>query len=188
MTNRSCSYIVLDRELDKCITINNGIGKVCDYMKELSGDNSDKSRLDEKLADFQAKCRRAGLKITPQRTAVYRVLAESKDHPSAETVCREVRKEMPNVSLDTVNRTLLTINEIGAAFTVEGSGDPKRYDGNMEDHQHFKCLKCKKIIDVIDEDFGDITPPSALDKAVILRKAIYFEGICDFCIEKSEVQ
>jgi rubrerythrin len=68
-------------------------------------------------------------------------------HPTAEDIYREVRKEMPAISLDTVNRTLLTLAEIGAAFIVEGTGQPRRFDGGLEDHQHFLCIKCGKVID-----------------------------------------
>ncbi|NIR11159.1 MAG: transcriptional repressor, partial [Candidatus Aminicenantes bacterium] len=85
---------------------------------------------------FQRKCREAGLKVTPQRMAVYKVLIESKQHPSAEMVFRKVREAIPNISLDTVNRTLLTLAEIGAASIVEGTGDVKRFDGKLETHQH----------------------------------------------------
>ena len=95
-----------------------------------------KDRLETKIKFFKDTCRKAGLKITPQRLAVYQILVQSKDHPSAEVLYRKIREQMPNISLDTVNRTLLTLANIGVAFTVEGSGDVRRYDGNMENHQH----------------------------------------------------
>jgi len=146
-------------------------------------DNQDS--IETKLEAFRIKCKSAGLKVTPQRVAVYKVLAQSCEHPSAEAVCREVHKDMPNVSLDTVNRTLLTLSEIGAAFTVEGTGDAKRYDANLEDHQHFKCLKCKKIIDIFDKDFGVIETPAVLTDTLIMRKTVYFEGLCSSCTEEN---
>ena len=138
-----------------------------------------------KMDAFRAKCRRMGLKITPQRTAVYKALIATNSHPSAEMVFREVRKEIPNISLDTVNRTLLTLNEIGAAFVVEGSGEPKRFDGNLENHQHFKCVKCKKIFDFRHAPFENIeVPPSIRKRFIILRKCVYLEGVCDLCKKK----
>ena len=147
----------------------------------ISNNSSNNGDLNNKLAAFSAKCRESGLKITPQRMAVYQALVESSEHPSAEGVFQAVRQVLPNISMDTVNRTLLTLNEIGAAFTVEGSGDAKRYDGHLEDHQHFKCLKCKKIVDIFDETFNDIQTPSVLGDFTILRKSVYFEGICNSC-------
>jgi len=97
----------------------------------------------QKMADFKAKCRQTGLRITPQRLAVYQELVKSREHPSADMLYRKVRKILPNISLDTVNRTLLTLAEIGAAFIVEGSGDVKRFDGRLDNHQHFMCVKFK---------------------------------------------
>jgi len=145
----------------------------------------DRYHLQQKLQAFETKCRQAGLKITPQRMAVYKALLETDEHPSAEMVFNKVRQQMPNISLDTVNRTLLTLAEIGAAFIVEGSGDAKRFDGNLEAHQHFKCIKCKRIIDFHYKQFDNISVPKALiRKFTILRKSVYFEGICDLCAGK----
>jgi Fur family peroxide stress response transcriptional regulator len=81
-----------------------------------------------------------------------------------------------------VNRTLLTLAEIGAAFVVEGSGDVKRFDGCLESHQHFKCIKCKKIIDFHHKPFDNIPiPKSVSEKYTVLKKTVYLEGICDLC-------
>lgn len=41
------------------------------------------------------------------------------------------------------------------AFIAEGSGDVKRFDGNLENQQHFKCIKCKKTIDFHHEPFNN---------------------------------
>jgi Fur family transcriptional regulator, peroxide stress response regulator len=137
------------------------------------------------LEAFKTKCASAGLKITPQRIAVYRSLIESVAHPSAEVVFSSLRKTFPNISLDTVNRTLLTLNEIGAAFVVEGTGDPKRFDANLMPHQHFKCVKCKRIIDFHHEPFDNIEVPVSIErKFTVLRKTAYFEGLCDVCGKK----
>ncbi len=139
----------------------------------------------ESMDAFCAKCRQAGLKVTPQRMAVYKALLEFNEHPSAETVFRQVRKVFPNISLDTVNRTLLMLSEIDAAFVVEGSGSPKRFDGNLKAHHHFKCVKCKRIIDIYHEPFDNIQVPESIEeKFTVSRKAVYLEGICDKCQEK----
>jgi Fur family peroxide stress response transcriptional regulator len=85
--------------------------------------------LDKKIRWLRDRCREVGLKITPQRVAIYRELLETDEHPSAERLHEKIRKKLPNISLDTVNRTLLTLSEIGAAYVVEGTGDAKRFDG-----------------------------------------------------------
>ena len=141
-----------------------------------------KDKLKKEMEAFQGRCREAGLKITPQRMAVYKVLVQSKQHPSAEMVFREVRKVIPNISLDTVNRTLLTLAEIGAASIVEGSGDVKRFDGCLETHQHFKCVKCRRIFDFHYKPFDNIPVPKNISRRfTVLKKTVYLEGVCDVC-------
>jgi Fur family peroxide stress response transcriptional regulator len=137
---------------------------------------------EESMDAFRAKCQKMGLKITPQRMAVYQALLGTTEHPSAETVFREVRRASPTISLDTVNRTLLTLSEMGVAFVVEGSGDAKRFDANLKNHQHFKCLKCRHIIDFHYEPFDRIDVPENLaSRFTVLRKTVYLEGFCDSC-------
>ncbi len=139
-------------------------------------------KIKEKTDAFHLSCRKAGLRITPQRTAVYMALLESGEHPSADMVFRKVRGVFPAISLDTVNRTLLTLSEIGAAFVVEGSGDAKRFDGNLENHQHFKCIRCKRIIDFYHEPFDNVSVPKNISKRfTVLKKTVYLEGLCDLC-------
>jgi len=126
------------------------------------------------------------LKVTPQRMAVYRILLETTEHPSAEAVFRKVRRTFPSISLDTVNRTLLTLNDMGAAFVVEGSGEAKRFDANLHTHQHFKCVKCRRIIDFHHEPFDEIEVPENLaSRFTVLRKTVYLEGVCDRCEDGS---
>ena len=141
--------------------------------------------MQQKLRAIEEKCRQAGLKITPQRIEIYKALLKTEEHPSAEMVFKKVRKVFPNISLDTVNRTLITLSKIGAASIVEGSGGAKRYDANLDDHQHFKCIKCKRVIDFHHKSFDDIAVPKSLSrKFKVLRKTVYFEGICDLCAGK----
>jgi Fur family peroxide stress response transcriptional regulator len=150
-------------------------------MSNHSGKNVN-NYLKGKLELFRKKARVAGLKITPQRIAIYTELIKTTRHPSAEKLYRKVKKIFPNISLDTVNRTLLTLTEIDAAFVIEGSGEPKRFDANMETHQHFKCIKCKRIIDFHHRPFDNIKVPDDIEKKfTILKKTVYLEGLCDLC-------
>jgi len=143
---------------------------------------AEKMNLDAKLMAFENLCRENGLKITPQRVAVYQALINTDTHPTAEEVHRMVREDIHNISLDTVNRTLLTLAEIGAAFQVEGTGQPRRYDGGLENHQHFRCIKCGKIVDFHYEPFDNIAVPQHLQgQFEIMRKTVYLEGICGTC-------
>ncbi len=146
----------------------------------------DRHETERRLHTFQAQCHAVGLKVTPQRMAVYKALVESEEHPSAEVVFRRLRRTFPSISLDTDNRTLLTHSAMGAAFVVEGSGDAKRFDANLGVHQHFKCLRCRRIIDFHHEPFDEIEVPENLaGRFTVLRKTVYLEGLCDRCDDES---
>jgi Fur family peroxide stress response transcriptional regulator len=140
------------------------------------------SRSEEKMRLFQTSCREYDLKITPQRVAIFKELISTREHPSAVAVYEKVRKLYPNISLDTVNRTLLTFRKIGLARVVEGSGDPKRFDGNPEPHHHFRCVNCGKILDVFSDRYSDIEIPAEIkERCVVLTAVVHFEGYCDTC-------
>ena len=162
------------------LTIRSNYYIVVPMRKEDTGSNP--IDLDRKTSWFTELCHKAGLKVTPQRIAIYRELVKTDEHPSAEMLHAQVKRMYPNISLDTVNRTLLTLSEIGAANIVEGTGDAKRFDGEMEKHQHFKCIKCKRVVDFFHEPFDNIEVPAEIEgRFTILRKSVYLEGICDQC-------
>jgi len=145
-------------------------------------ETTNRAEPEKRTSWFVEQCRVNGLKVTPQRVAIYEALVDTDEHPSAETLHRKIRKLYPRISLDTVNRTLLTLAEIGAAFVVEGSGDARRFDGRAGKHQHFKCVKCNRIVDFHHKVFDRIKVPADIRKRFrVLRKTVYLEGICDMC-------
>lgn len=138
------------------------------------------------MALFRHKCKEHNLRITPQRSAIYKELIKSKDHPSASTIFNQVREIFPDISFDTVNRTVLTFAEIGVVSTVEGYGEPKRFDPNTDLHHHFRCIKCNKIIDFQHKSFDRIKIPQDIQKQfTVLSKRVLLEGICDKCVKKN---
>lgn len=141
-----------------------------------------RAEFDAKIHSFVGRCRQAGLRVTPQRLAIYKELLGSDEHPSAEMLYEKLKAAWPTLSLDTVNRTVLTLSEIGAAYIVEGSGGARRFDAGLEHHQHFKCVKCGKIVDFHYEPFDEIQlPPAMARRFRVLRKTVYVEGLCDSC-------
>jgi Fur family peroxide stress response transcriptional regulator len=130
---------------------------------------------------FIKLCRKNNLRITPQRSLIYKELIESKDHPSAEALYKEVKKTFPTISFDTVYRTLLTFSKIGAAVILTIPGEPKRFDGDIRKHDHFRCIKCDSIIDVYDGPSSINIPESISKKFDVLDSKVVFEGICDKC-------
>ncbi len=140
---------------------------------------------EKKLERFKEICRAKSIKLTPQRLLIYEELLNSDDHPSTDMLYRTVVKIFPTISFDTVNRTLLTFYEIGLAEIVEGTGNPKRFGGNVCKHHHFQCLHCKKIFDIQHELYDTIQiPQEVLERFHVLRTTIHLEGFCGRCRHK----
>jgi len=131
---------------------------------------------------FHKKCKEGNLKITPQRMAIYEALINDKAHPSADVVFQRIRKKIPNISFDTVNRTLLSFADLGLLKVVEGYGRPKRFDPDTESHHHFQCTKCNKIIDFCDKTLDAIEVPKDIkNRFTVTGKKVVIEGLCDSC-------
>ena len=134
------------------------------------------------LNRFADICRRNQLKITPQRMAIYRELMQSRQHPTADMMFQKIRAEFPNISFDTVNRTLLTFAQIGVAEVVEVFGGAKRFDPDISVHHHLHCTVCGKIIDVQDDRYVDLEIPDAITRQfTVTGWRVVFKGACHTC-------
>lgn len=141
-----------------------------------------KAKEREQLDHFRQLCKAHGLSMTPQRVAIYKVLIASPDHPAAEDVLNLVRVSFPDISIDTVYRTLTTFSEIGLINLVEGYGQAKRYDPDVQTHHHFRCRQCGRIIDFQDEHFNNLPVPEWIEKKYSVSSLkVVLEGLCDKC-------
>lgn len=135
---------------------------------------------------FRDRCKQHSLNITPQRVAIYEELIESKNHPDSEDIFRKVRTIFPDISLDTVYRTLSKFAEIGLAHVVEGYGEAKRYDPDINNHHHFRCRRCNKIVDFHDKSYDGLKVPRVFQKNYkVTNVKIILEGMCDECMRKT---
>jgi len=134
---------------------------------------------------FRAKCRQRNISITPQRVAIYSSLMGSTEHPSAEDIYNRVKSDFPDISVDTVYRTLSTFSQMGLVNVVEGYGEPRRYDPDVEPHHHFRCKRCNKIIDFQETSFDKLKVPARIrQKFSVSNIKVVVEGLCDKCGRK----
>ena len=137
------------------------------------------------MEELYKKCKEHGLRMTPQRSIIYEELSKSKDHPTADNLYKRVRKHLPNISFDTVFRTLMSLSELGIVNVVEGYGEMKRFEPDMENHHHARCIKCHKIIDFKNEAYNSLAVPQELQQRFkVLNKRVVLEGICEDCAKK----
>jgi len=82
------------------------------------------------------------IKHSNQRDAIISCLLDRKDHPTAETIYREVKEIIPNISLGTVYRNLNQLATMNQILIVKKPYGPDRYDPNPNQHPHFFCTNC----------------------------------------------
>lgn len=125
-----------------------------------------------------------GLKLTPQRMVIFRILSESKQHVTVDQVYKRARVEYPMLSPATVYRNMEQMVETGLLTHLELSGVSMRYDTNLDEHHHFICSKCGMVTDVY---LGNVKysldeSRSQLGKAQINSLALYLQGTCGECL------
>lgn len=90
----------------------------------------------------------SGLRSTRQREVVYSVVAEAKDHPTADEIFARSRQEMPTISLATVYNCLETLHDCSLIRQVNFERESTRYEPNLKPHAHFYCDKSGRVMDV----------------------------------------
>ena len=142
----------------------------------------DRERFQEQFSRFKAACREAGLKLTHQRLEIYRELAVSVDHPSAEVLHQRLTNQIPTLSLDTVYRTLGTFSRHGLVHKVETGESNARFEVVFERHHHLICSHCLEIIDFRWPLMDAIALPEELRSwGKIDSKNVVAYGICKKC-------
>jgi Fur family peroxide stress response transcriptional regulator len=140
------------------------------------------------VTHLRDKCREHGLRVTPQKVMIYKELLKSLDHPSPEQIFKRLKRAFPELSFDTVYRTLSTFDEIGLVDLVEGYGTARRFDPKLEKHHHFRCRKCGTIIDFTSDHYDAIAIPNDISKECeVLNLRVTIEGFCKKCRKKTKI-
>ena len=124
----------------------------------------------------------AGLKYSRQREAILQFLMTRKDHPTADAVYANIRKEFPNISLGTVYRNLSLLSELGEIKRLTTGDGPDRFDGATSTHHHFICRKCHCVTDLTMRDISEIKNVAAENfRGTIEDYSVIYYGICENC-------
>ncbi len=136
------------------------------------------------VSDFVSKSKDLGLKVTPQRTAIYKELAKTDQHPSTEMIYKNIKDYFPNISLTTVYRTLETFEKHGLISVVNQLYNAARYDANLTPHHHIVCVECKKIEDIFDNSVNYAKIDNNIQDYEVVGYSVLFNGICSDCSDK----
>ena len=122
------------------------------------------------------------MRQTKQRETVLRVLQATDQHPTADWVFNEARKELPRISLGTVYRILHTLAEEGKVSVLTSGNGPSRYDGSPGPHHHAVCTACGRIADAPNLVAPDARPEVEQQTGyVISHLQLGWYGLCPAC-------
>lgn len=131
---------------------------------------------------FQATFRARGLRVTPQRALLFRLIeALQTEHPSADALYVRAAREMPTMSLRTVYSILKELEDLRAIRPLDLGTGSMRYCATRGHHHHVVCTRCGKVKDVY-VDVGPLEiPPDQRRGFVVNGHDVVFRGICAVC-------
>ena len=124
-----------------------------------------------------------GLKVTPQRIAIYNYLTNTTAHPTADAIYKALEENYPALSLATVYKTLDTFKVKGLIQELNVGEDSFRYDADDSPHPHFLCKICGTVYDLpILEGFAKFKESLAKETGHnIDSEQLYLYGTCKDC-------
>ena len=138
--------------------------------------------LETRTREFAEESRRKGLSVTHQRLAIFRELASTDTHPTAEDIFGKLRKQFSTLSFATVYKTLETFEKFGFVSKTRSTGERARYDANRMLHHHLICRECGRIEDYYHEALARLSVPrNVRSNFKVEEYRIDFRGLCGSC-------
>jgi Fe2+ or Zn2+ uptake regulation protein len=117
-----------------------------------------------------------------QRLRVLGFMQQAKGHPTVDEIYKHLSAEIPSLSRTTVYNTLHTLVRAGLVRVLNIDHDETRYEINLHDHGHFRCIKCGSITHF--KLYIDLIPTEGLDHYQIQEKNVYYAGLCPECLKR----
>lgn len=97
--------------------------------------------------DYVSMIKDCGLKATPQRICILKILANHK-HPTMDELYEHIRKNYSTVSLATVYKNISVLIDKGIVVEVNAPNQKVKFDIFEHQHMHIVCEKCGAVRDV----------------------------------------
>lgn len=144
---------------------------------------------DDEFFDHAARqVRQAGLRLTPQRSAILRLFARRCDHMTPQGIFDALEEKVASLSLATVYNSLEVFEEIGVVDRVCTEDGQTYFDPNTDPHHHAVCQSCGEIFDVpiSSAKLDGITQTLNSDNTVtgqfeVRSVDIWVKGVCGTC-------
>lgn len=133
---------------------------------------------------LRAALHAGGQRFTEQRATIYRYLASTDVHPTADEVFSAVRQSLPGISLATVYKSLETLVGCGLAAKLTYADNSARYDGRTDPHHHARCVVCDCVVDIPGE-IPEAQVEAVRDRVVgfaVTGYRLEISGYCGRCL------
>jgi Fur family peroxide stress response transcriptional regulator len=126
-------------------------------------------------------------RYSEKRDAIWTVLQQTSQHPSAEQVYQLVRRQYPQISLGTVYRNLTQFKTEGKIKSVGVVDGQERFDADVAPHAHFICRKCGMVLDLHLDSAGEEQAALVMQSYPVLveQQELIFHGLCSDCQKES---
>ncbi len=129
------------------------------------------------------------LKYSRQRELIQAFLMTRKDHPTADIIYANVRRQEPHISLGTVYRNLTLLADRGEIKRLCVGDGVDRFDADTSPHYHFVCSECGSVIDLEPEGMEAVIEAASTHfDGQIAGLAAYFYGTCGNCFKHKNLR
>ncbi|MEZ4990775.1 MAG: Fur family transcriptional regulator [Saprospiraceae bacterium] len=106
--------------------------------------------------EIAEKLSEKGLRVTPQRIAIFTAVIKLSNHPTAENIIEYIKNNHPNISVGTVYKVLDSLVENNLLKKVKTESGIMRYDPLPSNHHHLYCEETDRIEDYEDEQLDEL--------------------------------
>lgn len=162
---------------------NPAMSKSLDQSSRASDSVSDRAsdRTSDRASDIVGQLQAKGLRVTPQRAAIYANLLNRTDHPTVEQILADLNGELPLSSKATVYSALNALQAVGLVRQVLLEEGVTRYDAHVASHHHFRCQACGAIQDLAWEVFDAPHFERLPTGLQVNSHEVTIHGLCERC-------
>lgn len=122
-------------------------------------------------------------RLTGQRKLILEVFLRADCHQTIEELHQRTRAINPNIGMATVYRTIKLLCECGLVSGFKHTDGAVRYELGQEYHEHLICIKCGRLVEVMDPEIKELQNKMAQKNVFkILHSRLELYGICRECL------
>lgn len=103
--------------------------------------------IEAKIEKYVKVLRENDIRMTSQRYAILKYLAEDEKHPTANEIYEDLKDDFPNMSVATIYNNLNFFMQAGIVNELPFGDGSSRFDLTDTQHYHVICNNCGKVED-----------------------------------------